>query len=115
MSYSEPSDVRRLVETTLSDEEIAEIIEMCDAEIDRRIGPQSLSDPLIRRLSSLLAAKTIRSKEPKARTLGEYREESGGVLELWEREIERLFKLYEGFRFTSTRYQEIEESERYEA
>jgi len=110
LSYSEPSDVRRLIETALSDDEIAEIIELCDAEIDRRIGPQNPSDPLIRRLSSLLAARTIKLREPKARAIGEYREESGDVLDIWGREIERIYRLYEAFKFSSTSYRYMEES-----
>lgn len=110
MPYSEPRDVRRLIETPLSDDEIAEIIELCDAEIDRRIGPQNPSDPLIRRLSALLAAKTIKLREPKARAIGEYREESGDILDIWEREIERIYRLYEVFKLSSTRYRYREES-----
>ena len=101
--------MRRLIDTSLSDEEIAEIIELCDSEIDHRIGPQSLSDPLIRKLSALLAAKMIKMREPKARAIGEYREDSGDVLEVWEREIERIFRLYEAFRVSATRYRRIEE------
>jgi hypothetical protein len=47
MAYCVSSDVRLIVDTTLTDVEITGIIEMSDAEIDARIGTQTSGDKLI--------------------------------------------------------------------
>ena len=113
MPYSTPSDVRMIIETTLTDDEIAEIIEMSDAEIDRRIGPQDSSDPLIKRLSMLLTALTIKTRQPETRVIGEYRESSGNILEVLRSEIERIFRLYKSVSIKASEYQHIDEESRY--
>ncbi len=104
MPYASPSDVRLIVETTLSDEELSRIIEVCDAEIERRLGSVDASNPLVRRLSILLAARMIRLRDPKARAVGEFREEAGDVLKILEEEIERLFRLLSRAKVRGTKY-----------
>jgi len=104
--YCEPDDVRLMVGTTLTDDEIVDIIETSDAYIDKMLGAQSLSDKLIKRLSMLLTAKAIKTSQPKSQaisesqTIGEYkitdeqREDAGDVLEVWEREIKEIMAMY---------------------
>ncbi len=103
MPYASPSDVRLIVETTLSDEELSRIIEVCDAEIERRLGSVDASNPLVRRLSILLAARMIRLRDPKARAVGEFREEAGDLKTL-EEEMKRLFRLLSRVKVRGTRY-----------
>ena len=79
MPYYTPSDVRTVVNTVLTDDQINGIIEMSDAEIDRRIGPQDASDKLIKKLSILLTAHTIKTRQPLSQAIGEYREEAGNI------------------------------------
>ena len=93
MPYCTASDVRLIVETSLSDSEIESLIEMSDAEIDGRIGSQSPSDKLAKKLSALITAHAVKTRQPQAVTIGEYREETGNILEVWEREIERIYRL----------------------
>jgi hypothetical protein len=105
--------VRLVVETSLTDTEISGIIEMSDAEIDSRIGSQSASNKLVKKLSVLLTAHAIKTRQPKSVAIGEYREDSGNVLEVWEREIERIYRLYKVVSVKASDYRFIEEGKRY--
>lgn len=113
MAYCVSSDVRLIVNTTLTDVEITGIIEMSDAEIDARIGTQTSGDKLIKKLSMLLTAHTIKTRQPQSQAIGEYREDAGDVLEVWEREIERIYRLYKGVSVKATEHMYIDESKRY--
>jgi len=112
MAYCTASDVRLIVNTTLTDLDITSIIDMSDAEIDRRIGAQT-ADSLIKKLSMLLTAHTIKTRQPKSQAIGEYREDAGDVLKVWEREIDRIFRLYKGVSVKGSEYRHIAESKRY--
>jgi len=101
------------VNTTLTDLDITSIIEMSDAEIDHRIGAQDVSDKLIKKLSMLLTAHTIKTRQPKSQAIGEYREDAGNVLEVWDQEIERIYRLYKGVSVKGSEYRHIDESKRY--
>ena len=113
MGYCTASDVRLVIETSLTDQEIEGIVEMSDAEIDGRIGSQSGSDMLVKKLSVLITARTIKTRQPQAQAIGEYREESGGVLEVWGEEIEGLFRLKRTAMVTGSEYGHIDEKKRY--
>jgi len=113
MAYCTATDVRSIIQTSLTDSEITNIIETSDAEIDRRIGPQEPSDKLIKKLSMLLTAHTIKTRQPQSQAIGEYREDAGNVPWLWEREIERIYRLYKVTSIKASDYRHIEESERY--
>lgn len=89
MPYSTPADVRALAATELTDTQITTLIEASDAEIDRRVGAQSSTDPLVRKLSSLLTARTIRASQPGSSAVGEYRAEEGRG---WGDEIEDAYR-----------------------
>ncbi len=89
MPYSTHDDVRALVATELTDDQIDDLIEASDAEIDRRVGARSPTDPLARKLSGLLTARTIRASQPGGSAVGEYREEEG---EGWDEEIEAAYR-----------------------
>ena len=113
MPYCTESDVRLIVNTALTDEEIAAVIETSDAEIDRRIGAQDPSDKLIKKLSMLLTAHAIKTRQPQSQAMGEYREDAGDVLEVWKREIERIFRLYSSVSVSASEYRHIDEEKRY--
>ena len=113
MPYCTAADVRAMVDTALTDGEIAGIIETSDAEIDRRIGVQSSSDKLVKKLSMLVTARAIRARQPQTQVIGEYREDAGDALRVWEREIERIFRLYQVSSVIASEYKKIDESERY--
>ena len=113
MPYSQPANVRYLVETPLTDAEITTLIEESDAEITRRLGAQDPSNMLVRRLSALITARTIRSTHPGSVAVGEYKEENGGTLEDWAREIERIYRLLSKPKVEATRHRLIDEDTRY--
>ena len=113
MPYCTASDVRLTIETSLSDSEIEALIEMSDAEIDGRIGAQNPTDKLVRKLSTLITAHAAKTRQPQAVAIGEYREESGGALEAWEREIERIYRLKGTSTIKGSEYRHIDEEKRY--
>ena len=113
MVYCTASDVRTIVQTSLTDGEITGIIETSDAEIDRRIGSKDASDKLIKKLSMLLTAHTIKTRQPQSLAIGEYREDVGDVIEVWDREVNRIFRLYKTPVVKTSKYEHIDESKRY--
>lgn len=113
MAYCTVSDVRLIVSTSLTDSEISSIIAMSDAEIDKRLGIQDASDELIKKLSVLLTAHSIKTRQPKSVAISEYREDAGNVLEVFEREIEKIYQLYKGVSMVCSDYEHIEETKRY--
>ena len=113
MPYCTASDVRMIIHTSLTDTDIVAVIEMSDAEIDKRLGPQSGSDKVIKKLSVLLSAHIIKQRQPRSVAAGEYSEDAGDVLEVWEREIERIYRLYKMPIVRVSDYGHIDESKRY--
>jgi len=94
LTYCTAADVRLIINTSLSDLEIASLVETSDAYIDKVLGAQSGSDKLVKRLSMLLTAKAIKTRQPQSYAVGEYSEAAGNVLEVWEREIEVIVAIY---------------------
>jgi len=94
MPYCTASDVRLIINTELTDAEIATLIETSDAYIDKLLGTQSSADKLVKRLSMILTAKAIKTKQPQSYAVGEYSEAAGNVLEVWEREVELIMTAY---------------------
>ena len=113
MGYCTASDVRLIIHTSLTDVEIGGIIDLSDAQIDMRLGPRDASDKVVKKLSMLLTARTIRQRQPRSVAAGEYREDAGDVLEVWGREIEELFRLYRRPSVKASEYRHIDEDERY--
>jgi len=113
MTYCTASDVRQTIHTSLTDSDIASIIEMSDAQIDKRLGARKSSDEVVKKLSMLLTAKTIKGRQPRSVAAGEYREDSGDILEVWTQEIEGLFRLYKSPTIKASEYRHIDEDERY--
>jgi len=113
MPYCSASDVRLIIQTSLTDTDIISIIETSDAQIDKRLGAQSSSDKVVKKLSMLLTAKTIKGRQPRSIGVGEYREDSGDIIETWTTEIEGLFRLYSSPSVKASDYRHIDEDERY--
>lgn len=113
MAYCIASDVRLVVDTDLTDAQIAGIVEMSDAEIDARIGSQSTPGELVTKLSVLITAHAIKTRQPQSLAVGDYREDAGDVLGVWEREIERIYRLYKGVSVKASDYAHIDDDERY--
>ena len=113
MPYSTPPDVRLIIDTTLTDTQITTIIQMSDAQIDTRIGPQTTPDELINKLSTLHTAHTIKTRQPQSLAVGEYREDTTDTLEAWEREIERIYKLHAHVSVKASDYAHINDDERH--
>ena len=113
MAYCMEADVRFILNTNLTDEQITSIIETSDAEIDMCIGAQDPNDKLVKKLSMLLTAHTIKTRQPLSQAIGEYREDAGEIIEVWEREVDRIYKLYKTIVINTSKYEHINESKRY--
>lgn len=107
------SDVREVIHTDLTDSQIESIITTSDALITKRTGTR-VSGELARRLSVLMTASTIKTRQPSSSTIGEYREEWGEAQEVWQREIEAIVRLHKGPNIAPSSYQSIDEGDRYE-
>jgi len=92
MAYSSAADVRRILNTKLTDPDLGELIKEADALIDERLGPQNSGDLLIRRLSTRLAAIPAKKRDPESFALGEYREDHDPI-ETWEKECKGIWRL----------------------
>jgi len=110
--YCTAVDVRSIVHTGLTDSEIEAIIELGDAEIDKRLGTQDPSDKVIKRLSMLLTARTVKLRQPGSVAVGEYSENSEQFLRVVEAEIEKTWRLYSGVAVSSSSYGVIDEDDR---
>ena len=113
MPYCTASDVRLIINTELADTDIESIIETTDTYINKILGAQSDSDKLVKRLSMLLTAKTIKTRQPQSYAVGDYSESAGNVLEVWDREIEGILRLHKRVLVKSTDYRHIDETKRY--
>ena len=113
MAYCTASDVRLVVDTDLTDAQIVGIVEMSDAEIDARIGSQSTPGELVKKLSVLLTAHAIKTRQPGSLAVGEYREDAGDVLGVWAREIERISRLHVNVSVKASDYAHLDDDERY--
>jgi Txe/YoeB family toxin of Txe-Axe toxin-antitoxin module len=113
LAYSTAADIRRIIHTSLTDSDIALIIELSDAQIDRRLGTQSTSDKVIKKLSMLITARTIKQRQPDSVAVGEYKETQGNLMEVWSREINEMYRLYEAPVMVSSDYRHIDEDTRY--
>jgi len=92
MAYSTAADVRRILNTKLTDPELEELIKEADALIDKRLGTQTSGDLLIRRLSTRLAAIPAKKRDPESFALGEYREDHDPI-ETWKGECKGVWRL----------------------
>ena len=110
--YCSASDVRSIIHTGLSDSEIENIIELSDSEIDKRLGPQDPSDKVIKRLSMLLTARTVKLRQPGSVAVGDYSESNEQFLRVVEAEIEKTWRLYHGVAVSSSSYGVIDEDDR---
>jgi len=115
MAYSTYTEVRRVINCPfLEDSDITALILQSDAEIDKMIGAQTAGDRLVEKVSVLLTAQVIKGRWPEARSIGEWTEDWGNIIERWQVEVDRVFSLYKSVRITSGAYQVIDEDERYD-
>lgn len=89
MVYCYPEDVKRIISTNMFDNDIQELIEEADAEIDQECGSQTAGDSYVKKLSMLITAFSIRTKDPNSVSLGEYRESNEVIIKVWAEEIQK--------------------------
>jgi len=61
----------------------------------------------------LLTAITVKTRDPDAQTIGDYKESWTNVYQVWEREIERIYSMYKSVSMKASEYMHIDESKRY--
>ncbi|MCW4048753.1 MAG: hypothetical protein NWE89_03350 [Candidatus Bathyarchaeota archaeon] len=111
--YSTATEVRTIIHTSLTDAMIENIIELSDTEIDKRLGPQDASDKVIKKLSILTTARTIKQRQPDSVAVGEYKETAGDIQTTWSQEITALLRLYTPSTVAASTYQHVDEERRY--
>ena len=115
MAYCKSSDVKILVETTLDDELIEELIEISDADLDSMLGGSSLGTQLKKRCSMMLTAATIAEKYPRSYTVGSARIDMGTKIRDWRSQVRDIVARVKAGRavIKSSKYQHIDEDVRY--
>ncbi|MBS7658106.1 MAG: hypothetical protein QXL69_01035 [Candidatus Bathyarchaeia archaeon] len=96
MGFCTVSDVKTIVNTNLSDNEINSLIALSDAEIIQKTGienPQGQDIEVFRKLSMLKTAILIRLRDPHAIAIGSYRE-THWPIPIWQGEYDRLISRY---------------------
>ncbi len=112
--YCTALDVKMWVSTTIDPELLEELIDQVSGEIDKRVGAQSESDSVITKLCALIVAYGIKLQYPQSETLGATRKiDMGRTLELWDKEIQRLYKLYKTPIIKTSEYASIDEDSRF--
>lgn len=105
-------DVRKIIHTSLSDTDIESIIAMSDSMISKRAGAR-ITGELARKLSALVTASTIKTRQPDSTSISEYRESSENIQKVWANEIEKIYRLFSCPAIAVSSYQSIKEDERY--
>ena len=92
MAYCTNTEVRLIIDTSHTDDEITAIIVLADAEIDAR-GLDGLADNVKKLISMYISASIIALRDPSSKSIGEYREDklnAAGWREVAENQIKRM-------------------------
>lgn len=93
MPYCTETDVKGVIETSLVTAQIQAIIAESDAEIDLRIGAQIAGDKVIQKLSKLMTAIQIKTRQPTSTSAAGF-SETHDPIPYWQTEVDRLLSLY---------------------
>jgi len=104
------SDVRLVINTGLTDDEIAALIALADTEVEARgfISPKWTAG-LKKRLSMLLTAELVSMNDVMSRGINEYQAVKPGNASLWRQMAEKLVASVQGPYVKATSYREIDE------
>lgn len=115
MVYSDADDVRMIIETSLADASITELIAIADADIDDMLSGTTLGTALLKKCSMMLTAAMIAEGNPQNYSVGDARVDMGNRAKGWRAEVTRTINKAKAARVTivATAYQHIDEDERY--
>lgn len=115
MAYCAYTDVTAIISTTLIQAQIEAIIAESDAEIDLRLGSQTPGDLVIQKISKLMTAIQIKTRQPTSMAAGEYRE-THNPNRVWSTEVSKLFTLAKASagKVVGSPYEHIDEDSRYQ-
>lgn len=80
MPYCTSAQVRAIVDSDVTDDEITELIEESDAWLDIKLVTASLGTIFLRMLSRTLTSVRVMLKDPNSQKLGEYSEDREAAL-----------------------------------
>lgn len=92
-AYCTATVVRGVIQTDLIDEEIDTIIAESDAEINLRLGAQTAGNLVVEKLSKLMTAIQIKTRQPTSQTAGGF-SETHDPIPVWQAEVDRILGLY---------------------
>ena len=90
MAYCTIDQVRAIVDSDMSDDEILELIDEIDAEMGLTLPTGSLSVTILQMVSRRKTALDVFLKDPNSTGAGEYREDRGKTIEMLRQRIEKL-------------------------
>jgi hypothetical protein len=101
MPYSQPSDVKKLINTDLTEAELAAVIVDADADLDDRLDGSSMTADNKRQCSMRLAAIMIAQQQRTIfRSSGEY-QQGGYSIREWQRYVNNKVTKAQGGRWDS--------------
>ncbi len=91
MPYSTLIDVRAIVDTDVTDDEITSLIEDTDAYMDAVLPTGTLNNLIKRMLSRTYTSYVCMRKDPNSRGIGSYNERRDVTLRMLKADIDELF------------------------
>ena len=117
MPYCEVDDVRSVVNTSLTPEQIGNLITRADALVDQKLGGYTLTDELKGLVSMLLTATIVSIRDPRSYAVGIAKVQYGNQIAGWSSIVDEIIKGARATRasgkIVSSAYQKINEDARY--
>ncbi|MHA1286252.1 MAG: hypothetical protein ACTSPB_02490 [Candidatus Thorarchaeota archaeon] len=88
--YCSASDVRLIIQTDLDDEFIERLINLADANLDKKLGGASMDAESKRSCSMMLTAAMIAERTPQTYSIGSIRISQGPRIENWRKSVNKI-------------------------
>ena len=89
MAYCTPAQVRLLIATDLSDENLTELITLADSDLDDKLSGQTMSDVQKTKCSMRLAAVMVAQRQPRKESIAGATLDWGSRITEWQRYVKQ--------------------------
>lgn len=112
MAYCTPAQVRLLIATDLSDENLTELITLADSDLDDKLAGQTMSDVQKTKCSMRLAAVMVAQRAPVKESLSGASLDWGDRVKEWQNYVaEQIGKLHNVALVRASRWHAIDSLE----
>lgn len=113
VAYCTAADVKLIIETSLSDEDIGSLIALADDDLDEMSAGVTLSATDKKKCSIYLTAIKIAERQPTSYSVGSTRISHGDRSKEWEKKVWDIINQNKTPVVKSSEYQKIDEDLRY--